>query len=143
MRWIIDGADKTTGEGRSITVTADSRDNAVAIAHRQGLMVAAVQPEGVPETDIQERPQLTPLQKTERIPDYAKLSIAGQCANAVGVVLLIACAASAVVAVAQASIGIGVYAVGALLAAGFYFGVSGALEALRDIARNSWRETQQ
>lgn len=46
MQWEVTGADRTTGQDRSIIVEADTDDSARRLANRQGLLVADARPLG-------------------------------------------------------------------------------------------------
>lgn len=51
-RWIVLGADKHTGEARTIAVTAELRVQAEMIASRQGLLIESINQEAPMELDV-------------------------------------------------------------------------------------------
>jgi len=144
-RFQIEGADKDTGDERSVTVTAMDYEDAHAQAKRRGLLVSRVTP-ATAESDVLH--SVSPSPRTVKLapPEYrglkalASLFLAGAIlAYACGVISLV----GLVLAVSNFNAGsimqCLVAAAASLLVGIFYHGISQVLLAFRDLVRNSFK----
>lgn len=143
MRWIVRGADKVTGEARTMPVEAELKSQAEMIANRQGLLIDSIVPADALTLTEEKKTPMPP--GVNNIPDYGGLKLVAMAARIATCVYLALAAISLALAIAAADQGFAqasvplAMAIGWASAAILAFGFAAGCEALRDIARNSWR----
>lgn len=128
MRWTVSGADRNNGNPRSMVVEADTREDATRTANIDGLVVADCSPIDT----------LVPQHEPEH-PRYDGLTATSRMMSVAGLLLVLVGLAALIGGVAKGYVEIAISGVSSLIFGVLYFGAASALEALRDIARNSWR----
>jgi len=151
--WIIDGADERTGEDVRVRVSAESRSAALREAQKRRILVASISP-AVDDTlsyaaqaDLHQRRRRAP-------PSYGGLTIASTVIGIIaglyyggGAVLLVLSLIRMARLPIERSPEDTVMALGSLMfgivsfgAGAVFHGIAAACVALRDMARNSWRD---
>ncbi len=168
MRWIVEGADHRSGADRRLVFEAPSRMEAEDQARKMGVLVSGVTPAndappvsnlkhpidaGVHPSPPSSVAYATPNQE---IPTYRQLSLAAMVLNIIGgfyyamailyfLAIVIGSLSGGIdrwlMVVIPTSITVGSIYAATMVAVGALFqGASAACIALRDIARNSWKE---
>lgn len=133
MRWTVSGADRSNGNQRTMVVDADSEAEAVQTANIGGVVVANVAPIREPVA------KLPPMPTADSVPSYAGLSLASVACMTFAMVGVVAGIAVLFYGISRAQTDLISLGAGFLLGGGIYLAIGSALDALRDIARNSWR----
>jgi len=144
MLWTVEGADETTGQERTITLEADTQAQAKRLAADQGLLVAGVHKADPPTADYR-GPAMPVAAAPAAVPEYSGLQLGSICLRviagvylAVGIVGFIVNGFSPNADKSAAAVGLA-YLIGGAAAACIFFAFGSACQALRDIARNSFR----
>ena len=160
MKYTVVGADKTTGNDRTVVITATGPDDAQEKARGMGLLINQVEARTTADDEMPSRGEVlgeleeaeylnpkTPRVTLPRPPTvtYSRLTVAAGIlvvasgiSLAVGIIAFIAGLVGLLAGKDDAEFVV-VFGVSSMFSAAIQYGLSGACEALRDIAINSWK----